>query len=324
MNYKLHYTPVLLSEELVQGKPLRVYLDNKPVVLIRNNSTVNAFFDYCPHRGAPLSKGFIHDNQIHCPYHGWSFSCSEGTNTNVPVKNSKISCKLTKVFALEKHEIIWLCFSKDGIIPNLTDESPNILLKGSVVANISNVLENFLEGSHTHYIHDGLIRSKKAKRHQIKATFIPTENGFEVHYPEEEAKGFITKLTPKKFQNLRSVATFIYPNIAMLAFYNKENILVSRFEGIFGTGNKKTLYFARVFLDLGILNSIVIPFAKKLFIKVINQDIQIMELQEENLKEFSDLKFTSDETDLVGEQIFAWMTDSDKKLKSSKQFNVFW
>ena len=38
---------------------------------------------YCPHALGDLSKGYIKDNYIVCPIHGWEFSLKDGKcNTN--------------------------------------------------------------------------------------------------------------------------------------------------------------------------------------------------------------------------------------------------
>ena len=32
-----------------------------------------ALADVCPHRSAPLSMGFVENNELVCQYHGWRF-----------------------------------------------------------------------------------------------------------------------------------------------------------------------------------------------------------------------------------------------------------
>jgi nitrite reductase (NADH) small subunit len=32
----------------------------------------------CPHRGAPLAYGALHDHTIVCPWHAWEFDCRTG------------------------------------------------------------------------------------------------------------------------------------------------------------------------------------------------------------------------------------------------------
>ena len=48
---------------------------------------VHCLNDVCPHRGAPLSQGWVSEVQGHdcvvCPYHGWAFD-AEGVLRDVP------------------------------------------------------------------------------------------------------------------------------------------------------------------------------------------------------------------------------------------------
>jgi phenylpropionate dioxygenase-like ring-hydroxylating dioxygenase large terminal subunit len=324
MNFNSHYTAVLTANLLLDKKPKQVFYNSKSVLLLRFDGKIRAYEDFCPHRGAPLSQGSFIDGQIHCPYHGWSFSFDDGKNTIVPVKNEAIHCELKKIHVLERYGLIWLCKIENGTHPNLLDEKPTIEISGDIKSLVHNSIENFLEGSHTHYIHEGLIRSHKTKRQFIKALFEPNEFGFKVHYEEEKPKGLITRLTPKKFQNLKSTATYIYPNLTVLEFFNQEDVLISRFEGIFSADRNNTKFFARIFLNFGSLTPFIKPFARYVFKKVIQQDIKILETQNCNLTIHQDSKFISDSTDLVGQQIFAWLYDADKILKQPTHFNLFW
>ena len=38
----------------------------------------------CPHLGAPLAYGALHENIIVCPWHAWEFDCRTGRNTVDP------------------------------------------------------------------------------------------------------------------------------------------------------------------------------------------------------------------------------------------------
>ena len=62
--------PVALSTA-VEKTPLAVQLLERDVVLWRaDDGAVQAFADQCPHRGARLSLGRVHDNRLECAYHG--------------------------------------------------------------------------------------------------------------------------------------------------------------------------------------------------------------------------------------------------------------
>lgn len=323
MNYN-SYKPVLLANQLKLNKPCRVLYNYQAVVLIRTENNISAFEDFCPHRGLALSEGFVKDGILQCKYHGWNFDCESGQNTFVPVKNEKIKCNLKAFFIKEAYGIIWLSHLAESQLPTLQDDKDPMILHGKIKANLINTLENFLEGSHTHFVHDGLIRSKNKTRNEINAKIISTTDGFKVFYESEPAKGIVTKLLPKRLQQLRAVSTYLHPNIIILEYFNVKDQLVSRFEAILIEGKNKTEYIARIFLNLGVFTPLLKPFAQVMFSKIIRQDKDILESQERNLINFQNNKFISDETDIVGKYIQAWANEMQESLEKEVHFKVYW
>ena len=62
--------PMCTSEEL-EAKPLRVTLLGMRFALFRDSEgKAHTVSDTCIHRGGSLSKGWIKDDCIVCPYHG--------------------------------------------------------------------------------------------------------------------------------------------------------------------------------------------------------------------------------------------------------------
>jgi nitrite reductase/ring-hydroxylating ferredoxin subunit len=53
--------------------------DGGAVALLRTDRGWTALEDRCPHAGAPLSAGALRDGYIVCAWHGWKFSCEDGT-----------------------------------------------------------------------------------------------------------------------------------------------------------------------------------------------------------------------------------------------------
>ncbi len=324
MRFNQYFIPVTWSTTLKANKLLRVMYGNLPVVLVRTNKGVAAYEDFCPHRGVALSQGSVKDNQIHCCYHGWTFDCENGANTFVPVKNAAVNCSLKAIWVKEAHDLIWLSSDPEATLPQLSKAVPASRQSGTIKANVLNTLENFMEGSHTHYVHDGLVRSKNKTRHAIKATIMPLANGFSVHYDAEPAKGLLTKLLPRKFQQLRSVNTYIHPSIAILEFFNSTDELVSSFEAILVDKGENTNYYARIFLNIGYLSHILSFIPHGMFKKIIAQDKRILEMQQENLRSFNAISFASDETDCVGKELVSWAKNNCGSLQKNHKFEVYW
>jgi phenylpropionate dioxygenase-like ring-hydroxylating dioxygenase large terminal subunit len=81
---------VLRSKELGNGKPVGVTRMGQKMVFWRNNKGEPiSQVDFCPHRGAALSIGWVKDEMIKCPFHGFEYDPS-GRCTYVPA-NGKAS-----------------------------------------------------------------------------------------------------------------------------------------------------------------------------------------------------------------------------------------
>jgi len=323
MNSDRYFVPVLFEKQLAIDTPIKVWLADTPVVLIKSTDSLYAYEDFCPHRGAPLSKGFVKDGILTCSYHGWEFNVM-GRNKCVPVKNAAVDCALKAIHVKIHNGIIWISNHLNAMVPELSKEEPTFTLNGKIKAGILNTLENFLEGSHTHFVHDGLVRSKKMTRQKIEATLIPNENGFSVHYPSEPPKGLVTFFTPTRLRNLRAVSTYIYPNISVLEYWNDSDTLVARIEGILSEQHTKTAYLARIYLYTGFLTPLAKIIAKPVFKKIIHQDKVILELQEKNLQQFKQRNFVSDDTDAVGCELQKWLYNKENRAVEPFHFIVYW
>lgn len=72
----------------ITNKPKGITMLGQNFVLYRDiNMQVVAFPDLCPHCGAALSKGWVEDGCICCPYHGWKYQ-SDGTCIEIPTNPS--------------------------------------------------------------------------------------------------------------------------------------------------------------------------------------------------------------------------------------------
>lgn len=74
----------------VKDEPVKVLLCGKEMVIWRDQETgaIRCIDNACPHRGAPLSEGWVETKESHscvvCPYHGWALD-GKGAVHDVPV-----------------------------------------------------------------------------------------------------------------------------------------------------------------------------------------------------------------------------------------------
>jgi NAD(P)H-dependent nitrite reductase small subunit len=71
------------------NKAQRVLLQGVALAVFRVGEEVFALHDECPHRGGPLSQGWIEGGHVFCPMHGWKFDVRTGaceTNEDRPAR----------------------------------------------------------------------------------------------------------------------------------------------------------------------------------------------------------------------------------------------
>ena len=164
--------PVALSGT-VEQTPLAVQLLERDVVLWRDDGgTVQAFADQCPHRGARLSLGRVHNNRLECAYHGWQFAPG-GQCVHMPAmpdfKPAAVHCA-RRFEAREAQGLVWVRLQagaeKTGL-PVFTAESDSRLRKLNcgpydVAASAPRIVENFLDVTHFGFVHEGWLGSRAA------------------------------------------------------------------------------------------------------------------------------------------------------------------
>lgn len=100
--------PIAIAADIAD-KPVGVKLLDVKLVCYRSQGNVVVARDLCFHRGAPLSMGWVENDEIVCPYHGFCYNC-EGACTAVPAHPSnKISPKLKLIMypAVQHYGLIW-------------------------------------------------------------------------------------------------------------------------------------------------------------------------------------------------------------------------
>lgn len=73
------------AESLGEGEGRRFVLDDGfEVAIFRKDGQYAALDDTCPHQGASLGEGTLHEGRVICPWHGWMFDVTTGACFRVP------------------------------------------------------------------------------------------------------------------------------------------------------------------------------------------------------------------------------------------------
>lgn len=94
-------------DELAE-KPLGRRICNERMVFFRGqDGVVAALEDFCPHRGAPLSLGFVRDGQLVCGYHGLTVA-ADGKCASMPCQRVGGFPQTRRYPAVERDGFIWV------------------------------------------------------------------------------------------------------------------------------------------------------------------------------------------------------------------------
>ena len=158
-----YWYPVAMSDD-VSEQPVQVRLFSQGVVLWRDgDGVVHAALDYCPHRGARLSQGWLSDGCITCPYHGWQYG-ADGKCVRIPQAPDQTAmppkARLATYQADDRYGLVWVTLSdapRAGIpvLPELEDPSFTLVheLMETWAVCAPRAMDNALDVSHLSFVH---------------------------------------------------------------------------------------------------------------------------------------------------------------------------
>jgi phenylpropionate dioxygenase-like ring-hydroxylating dioxygenase large terminal subunit len=164
--FRAFWHPVAWSHE-VTAAPMAVTLLGEPLVLVRRDGgPADAYFDECPHRGAPLSFGRLEGDELVCAYHGWRFG-TDGMATCIPALGDGATipsraCLGKPSDVCERYGIVWVALESPRVpIPEWPDDDNASLGRFEPVAHTSRILaayqtDNLLDASHFPFLHVSL------------------------------------------------------------------------------------------------------------------------------------------------------------------------
>ncbi|MCU1659274.1 MAG: Rieske (2Fe-2S) iron-sulfur domain protein [Pseudonocardiales bacterium] len=82
------------------------------------DGAVSVALDRCAHRDAPLSRGWIKDCHLVCPYHGWEWDRQGHTQRipQFPEARHPSKSGLTMVRSDERYGMVWVCLDDDPLV----------------------------------------------------------------------------------------------------------------------------------------------------------------------------------------------------------------
>lgn len=318
-----HHWFVVCAFSDLAGGPLARTLLGHPLVIFRDGEKVVALSDRCPHRNAPLSAGRIIDGCVQCPYHGWRFGASGHCTFRPGLTEANPPQASVEAYAtLVQDGAVWICLdptaeSRPPRRPWYQDSSFQFFRwSDSIDASFADALENLLDGTHTPFVHSGLVRSQ-GKPQLFSAVVRVREAMAEAQYLNEGTQaGLISRLFERN--RTSSFGRFIPPCIAELEYTSTrgtEFVLNSHFTPE-STGRIRvhsTIFIRRSMIPQFVKRILITPF----FRRVLQQDRFILKLQQENIRRHGGAAYQYWEGDLLRGWIDTWLRTG--RLPESEQ-----
>jgi vanillate O-demethylase monooxygenase subunit len=161
---------VACTPDEIAGKPLGRQICGEKMVFYRGHEgKVAAVEDFCPHRGAPLSLGYVENGNLVCGYHGLVMGC-DGRTVEMPGQRVR-GFPCNKTFAVvERYGFIWVwpgdqALADPALIHHLEWAVSDEWAYGGGLFHIQCdyrlMIDNLMDLTHETYVHASSIGQKE-------------------------------------------------------------------------------------------------------------------------------------------------------------------
>lgn len=288
-----------LTRDVKPGKMVRREIAGEAICLgRREDGTLFAMRDICPHRAAPFSAGCIKGGTVECPYHGWRFGTKDGACKEIPALTSEQAMETEKikvrVFPVrEIGHLIWVYIASDKRFDGSPPIEPphfelaqkgsgrKIALDDDLVLNchVDHAVIGLMDPAHGPYVHrQWWWRSEKSMHEKAKA-FEPRERGFAMAAHTPSSNSFAYKLLGGK---PITEITFQLPGIRTEEIKVGKKTLLS-FTAVTPIDDTHTHIRQIFFTDMGLIK-VIAPLLKPFARAFLRQDADMVDLQQMGLK----------------------------------------
>lgn len=267
-----HWYPVARIQDVSTQPQQVMLLDIKMALYQLENGNIQLVRDICPHRGVPLSKGWVEGNEIVCPYHGLSFG-EDGKCTKIPAQPdlTRIPDRftLTEFPVVLKYGLVWTSLlSQDATSANFPELDtweqnghqailpPFVDIGGSS----GRQLEGFIDVAHFAWVHHNAFANRKnpvvpkynteKTDYGLKAEYISDVSNYPHGMQHLAPEGFLWKRTFEVYPPFSAVLTVDFPNQGVLKIlnaccpvsHNKTRLFVPLTRNFDTTGDLQAVY----------------------------------------------------------------------------------
>ena len=267
-----HWYPVARIQDISTTPQQVTLLDIKMALYQTESGQIHLVRDICPHRGVPLTKGWVKGEEIICPYHGLHYN-SDGKCVKIPAQpnltNISDRFTLTKFPVILKYGLIWTSLfnrnEENAHFPVLDTwdqhEHQSILPPSLDIAGSSGrQLEGFIDVAHFAWVHH---ESFAERENQVVPKYSTTRTDYGLHteyvsdvsnYPhgiqDLAPEGFLWKRIFDVYPPFSAVLTVHFPENGILKIlnaccpisHNKTRLFVPLTRNFDTTGNLEDVY----------------------------------------------------------------------------------
>lgn len=224
--------PALRSDRLHGKTMITAILLGVPMVLGRKqDGTLFALRDSCPHRGIPLSCGWFDGNSVTCKYHGWAFEAATGQCKDIPSLTTADTLDPGKIFAaafpcVERDGYAWVYVPSTGRgrlhvdeilpsvpeIPKFSERFRSAHLTAELPCNVDHGIIGLMDPAHGPFVHQSWWWRSKHSIHEKAKNFEPIPDGFRMaaHAPSGNSAPY--KLLGVYGEPITTTIDFVLPN----------------------------------------------------------------------------------------------------------------
>ncbi|TAN27014.1 MAG: aromatic ring-hydroxylating dioxygenase subunit alpha [Actinomycetota bacterium] len=167
-----YWQPICASSELSEAKPTKpVTVMGESLVVFRDGSgNYGCLAERCAHRGCSLAYGFIEEDGLRCPYHGWKYSVDgkcleqpfEGKASRYKEKIRQLSYPVERLGGLL---FVYMGPSPAPLLPRWdvlvrSDGAHKLRIHPVLNCNWFQAQENSVDTVHTHFLHGQMMKRK--------------------------------------------------------------------------------------------------------------------------------------------------------------------
>ncbi len=299
------------SHEVTGKRPLGRTILEEMLVLWRDaDGAARAMSDRCLHRNALLSEGELFDGCIGCPYHGWTYDRT-GQCVNIPSEGPDgrpaPELRLETFPVREQHGLVWVWMGG----AHAPDKDPfpmpragqagwaSYFMQTAFDNSVTNLVENFMDVPHTVFVHKGWFRNRA--RREVRMTVERTPDSVLCTYDQpSDSIGFTSRILNPKGLPMTHTDRFYMPNVTRVDYTFGDDVtgfvITSQCTPV---GPFKCQVYTHIAYKLGLLNPVARLFLPAYTRRVIEQDVDIMEIQGRSLQHHEEPDFRSTPADTL-------------------------